>query len=173
MDEQAFQQLIQTGSQKAAEFLNTTYGSALERYCSSFLRDPSSAEDVVQETFLKLLAQEEAPRNLRSWLFWVARNACLSRLNEAGRRKAAPQAIDELELVASVTGQLTKLVRAEQRRELHRQLARLSEEQIEVLHLRYSEGLSRQEVADVLGIPESVVKSRAYEGTKKLRDALK
>jgi RNA polymerase sigma factor (sigma-70 family) len=48
-------------------------------------------------------------------------------------------------------------------------LAELPESQREVLHLRYAEDLSRADIAEVLDIPEPVVKSRLYEGMVKLR----
>jgi len=46
----------------------------------------------------------------------------------------------------------------------------LEESQREVLRLRYVEDLSRTEIAEVLDIPESVVKSRIFEGLEKLRE---
>ena len=68
-----------------------------------------------------------------------------------------------------MTGCLTKMVRREQRAHLQRALAELPENQREVLHLRYAEELSRAEIAQVLDIPENLVKSRLYEGMVNLR----
>ena len=68
-----------------------------------------------------------------------------------------------------LTGNLTRMVR----RELHSKLLQLLEalpmHQREVLHLRYTEGLSRAEVAQVLDIPANLVKSRLFKGLQKLR----
>ena len=58
------------------------HGTALYRFCLSVLRDTSDTEDVVQETFLKLLNHLQHGgdrRNLKSWLFTVAANACRDR----------------------------------------------------------------------------------------------
>jgi RNA polymerase sigma-70 factor (ECF subfamily) len=58
------------------------HGAALCRFCRSVLRNTGDAEDVVQETFLKLLHHLQHSgerRNLKSWLFTVAANACRDR----------------------------------------------------------------------------------------------
>lgn len=58
------------------------HGAALLRFCRGVLRHTSDAEDVVQETFLKLLhhlQHDGDRRNLKSWLFTVAANACRDR----------------------------------------------------------------------------------------------
>ena len=70
---------------------------------------------------------------------------------------------------AELTGQLTRLVKMERHEKLRRLLDELPPAQHEVLRLRYTEGLSRSEIAQVLDITESVVKSRLYEGLEKLR----
>jgi len=58
------------------------HGTALFRFCRSVLRQDDEAEDVVQDTFLKLLhhlQHDGDRRNLKSWLFTVAANACRDR----------------------------------------------------------------------------------------------
>ena len=58
------------------------HGAALLRFCRSVLHHTSDSEDVVQETFLKLLDHLQRGgdrRNLKSWLFTVAANACRDR----------------------------------------------------------------------------------------------
>jgi RNA polymerase sigma-70 factor (ECF subfamily) len=58
------------------------HGGAMYRFCRSTLRNESDAEDVLQETFLKLLQHLTSNgdrSNLRSWLFTVAANACRDR----------------------------------------------------------------------------------------------
>ena len=59
------------------------YGTPLFRFCRSVLRNSGDAEDVLQETFLKLLDHLQLGgerRNLKSWLFTVAANACRDRM---------------------------------------------------------------------------------------------
>jgi RNA polymerase sigma-70 factor (ECF subfamily) len=63
-------------------------GPAVFRFCRSMLRTPEEAEDVVQDTFLKLLRHLESGGdrgNLRAWLFTVAANGCRDRLRTRAR----------------------------------------------------------------------------------------
>src|SRR5687768_4975514 len=63
-------------------------GTPLYRFCRSVLRDGQDAEDVVQDTFLKLLQHLRASgdrRNLRGWLFTVAANGCRDRVRRRFR----------------------------------------------------------------------------------------
>lgn len=68
------------------------------------------------------------------------------------------------------TGALTRLVRQEQRSRIMHLVRALPADHREVLCLRYVDGLSRAEIAYSLEIPESVVKSRLFEGLEKLRE---
>jgi RNA polymerase sigma-70 factor (ECF subfamily) len=64
------------------------HGTSLYRFCQATLGKADEAEDVVQETFLKLLQHLESDgdrSNLRAWLFAVAANACRDRLRWRGR----------------------------------------------------------------------------------------
>ena len=71
---------------------------------------------------------------------------------------------------SGLTGNLTRLVSRELWSRIGHLLAALPASQREPLRLRYAEELSRAEIAYVLDIPESVVKSRLFEGLKKLRE---
>jgi len=65
---------------------------------------------------------------------------------------------------------LTRLAKRELRSRTSHLVDALPVSQQEVLRLRYTEGLSRAEIAEVLEIPDSLVKSRLFEGLKKLRE---
>src|SRR5262245_17285333 len=83
------------------------HGGAIYRFCRSTLRNESDADDVLQETFLKLLQHLTSKgelSNVRSWLFTVAANACHDRGRWRARwlpwsadtdRRAAPLAEEE------------------------------------------------------------------------------
>jgi RNA polymerase sigma-70 factor (ECF subfamily) len=88
-------------------------GPAVFRFCRSMLRTPEEAEDVVQDTFLKLLRHLEASgdrSNLRAWLFTVAANGCRDRLRVRSRwlpwsaetdRRTAPEPDERPDLAAA------------------------------------------------------------------------
>ena len=62
------------------------YGPALVLYARQLLA-PASAEDVVQDVFVRLMAQRRCPDHVRAWLFRSVRNAAISRIRSRSRRR--------------------------------------------------------------------------------------
>jgi RNA polymerase sigma-70 factor (ECF subfamily) len=101
------------------------HGDALRAYLTGFTRDRAAAEDLVQETFLRLLTETAAgrhPAHLRAWLFRVAANLATSRARRQGvatrrapelaHRGVAPSPEDELldrEAALALAGRLAGL----------------------------------------------------------------
>lgn len=160
---------LRAGEAEAAREIEERYRLPLVRYAHRFLDDGASAEDVAQEVLVRALGQDDPPQRLKPWLYRAVRNRCLNHLRDRGRRPVERMATDA-GLAESRTGHLTRLVRAEQRAALARYLDEMPPQQREVLDLRYGEDLSRDEIAEVLGLESSVVKSRLYEGMKRLRE---
>jgi RNA polymerase sigma-70 factor (ECF subfamily) len=132
------------------------HGAALYRFCRSVLRLTSDAEDVVQETFLKLLhhlQHDGDTRNLKSWLFTVAANGCRDRTRwrlrwlpwnaERDDRPVDP-IDDEVHLKADTTRVARKAFRA------------LAPRDRLLLSLR-AQGLSYKDIAAASGIREQSV----------------
>jgi len=153
---------------KSAGRLRELYGEPLRRFALGYLRDDAAADDLVQEVFLRALQSEEEPDQARPWLYRIARNLCLNQLRD-GARRGEGRLRTAFDAVDSRTGALTRLVGAERGDQLNDWLAQLSTEHQEVLRLRYAEDLSRAEIAEVLQIPPSLVKTRLYEGIRRLR----
>jgi RNA polymerase sigma-70 factor (ECF subfamily) len=160
---------LREGDPTAGRLLADIYRNPLLRFCFRYLKNQEEAEDVVQEVFLRVLKHKAQPANFRAWIYRIARNCSLDVIRAGGRRRDDGELPPASRVDAELTGCLTRLVRREQQAELKRALAQLSEDHREVLHLRYTEGLSRQETAEVLGLPETLVKSRLYEAIVKLR----
>ncbi len=158
---------FRTGDEEAGRALVDRFRPAIVAFCRRYVGD--EAEDAAQEVFRRAIEAREAPERFRAWLYKVARNHCLNLLR-AGRGAASLPS--EAELRAAASGPLTHLVREEQREALAEALASLPEAQREALLLRYGDGLARGEIAEVLGVQESVVKSRLFEGMERLRARL-
>lgn len=161
---------LRQGDEAAGELLQRVHGPAILRFCQGYLKDFTDAQDAVQEVFCQVLKATVVPDHFRAWLYKVARNHCLKALRTR-RRKPPPGALPgESRMPDSATGQLTRMARAELRQRVGELVAALPEAQSEVLRLRYAESLSREEIAEILEIPISLVKSRLFEAMKKLRD---
>lgn len=143
--------------------------SSLVKMASFYVDDVGSAEEVVQDAFVKFMsgryqveAGKEAPY-LRSMVLNGARSALRKR---RVRRTKAPEP-PGLVAAAEEIG----VERAERERVLAL-LRSLPPKQAAVLVLRYYLDLSEKEIADTLGIAPGSVKSHAHRGLRKLRDVL-
>jgi RNA polymerase sigma-70 factor (ECF subfamily) len=158
---------LRAGDPAAAEQLDRQFREPLRRFAQRYVG--ADAEDVVQEVFTRALTSDTLPDSFRAWLFRVARNVCLTRRRDGAHRDHEHLAT-RFDLPAEQTGLLTGLVGVEDHGRLLALLDRLSEAQREALLLRYLEGLGREEIAEVLDLEVSVVKSRLFEGVKRLRE---
>jgi len=160
---------LRQGDAEAAALLNELYRDALYRFCWGYLGTRDAAEDAVQEVCYKVLTAPTVPEHFRPWIYRVARNHCLNTLRRRRRHGGDKPLPAASQLHQALTGQLSRLAHEEEQHELINLLEGLSESHQEVLRLRYVENLSRSDIADILELPESVVKSRLFEGLKKLR----
>jgi RNA polymerase sigma-70 factor (ECF subfamily) len=161
---------LRAGEATAGGLLNDLYREPMLRFCWGYLGNEQDAEDAVQEVFCNVLRTGGVPENFRAWLYKIARRHCLNVLRGYARRRDASPLPSDSRLGADQTGNLTRLVRREQRSRVAHLVEALPADQREVLRMRYVEKLPRAEIAYVLDLPESVVKSRLFEGSKKLRD---
>lgn len=170
LDDARLEQRCLAGDRAAAAELLTRCRSDLVGYCYRYLGNVDDAEDAVQDVATALTTAGTPKTSARAWLFRVARNRCL---NQIKRRKDGRVGIGtffaDSQLPSPRTGPGTAIVRQELSEELRWHLLRLPPEQAEVLSLRYLDGMSRKEVAEVLELPESVVKSRIFHAVHELR----
>jgi RNA polymerase sigma factor (sigma-70 family) len=160
---------LRAGDSTAGSFLDVTYRQRMLRFCLGYLGDLAEAEDAVQEIFCKILDTRVSPKTFRPWLYKVARNYCMNRLRERGRYRQHT-ARPEPPASENRTGNLTRLVRQELRSRIAHLVAALPTLDRELLRMRYTEELSRAEMAHVLDLSESEVKTRLFQALQKLRE---
>ena len=153
----------------AGAMLDDLYRRKLISFALGYVYDQALAEDIVQDVFYRVLKSETVPDNFRAWVYRICRNRCLDARRSGSRRRDDQEMPAASRIDADLTGPLTHLVREQQRAQLHRVVSTLPEPQREALLLRYGEGLSRAEIADVLDVSENLVKSRIFHGLEKLR----
>lgn len=135
------------------------------------------AEDLVQETWLRLLrahrAQREQIGNPEAYLFTVALN--LAR-EQAVRRQRPVQSIEEVENMAALLSTDESVEdaaeRTQRRVRLQALLATLPERTRAVLVMQYRDGLSYKQIADRLGVSQHMVKKHVVRGLSTCRRAL-
>ncbi len=147
--------------------------------CLRMLGSTHSAEDVTQETFLSAYRSIERCRGdiFRAWLLRIAVNACTDELRRRHRR---PQvSLDDpstgaspLDLPDPSESPEETAVRSELRRHIQSGLVALPPDQRAAVVLRDVQGLSYEEIAQVLRLSPGTVKSRLSRGRAHLRDLL-
>jgi RNA polymerase sigma-70 factor (ECF subfamily) len=151
------------------------YSTALFQYAFRLLGDRNVSEDIMAETFyrfLRTLGAGGGPEShLKAYLYRVAHNLIVDRF----RRKSSV----ELELdpnapvfQSSSEDPAKKTEILDEQAEMRRNLWKLSPDQRQVIVLKYFEGLSNQEVSEVLGKPVGAIKSLQHRGLNALRRLL-
>lgn len=174
---------VQSGDTDSLGLLVARWEQPLFRFAYRLLERHEDARDVCQETFLRILRRSERFRKgarFSTWMYQIALNLCRDHLRRRRRwRWISIDAPDRdggdrapREIAHEDADPARTLERRERREAVARALASLSPEQREVLVLKEFEGLKFREIADILGCPESTVKSRMYYGLSALRTAL-
>ena len=173
----------QQGDTGAFELLLRRHRAPLFTFLLRMLGDRTRAEDLAQETFLRIVqgaqAWEQRAR-FQTWLYAIARNLCVdaSRRDRFRRADSLDQTgpDDEPAMVDSVAGNEIDPARgaesARLRPVLLKALHSLPVEQREVFILREQAGLPFKEIAETVGVNENTVKSRMRYALEGLRKAL-
>ncbi|MBI4872994.1 MAG: sigma-70 family RNA polymerase sigma factor [Acidobacteria bacterium] len=134
---------------------------------------PEAAEDLFQQTWLRVLEsiqRYDPRRSFDSWLFAIAHNLAIAML-----RRRVPASLDEPgedRLAAPDPGAFENLLAAERRRAVTEAMAEIPPLYREVLSLRFEEEMKLGEIAGTVGAPLGTVKSRLRRGLEALRGKL-
>lgn len=164
----------QRGDVEALEAIVQRYHAPLIAHLYRVLGDTHQAEDLTQETFIRLIRDAQSyryPRPFRPWLYAIAHHlACNYHVSAYVRHVELRSELPDT--CAPEPDPAEWLERWEQHHGLYRALVRLSLEQREVLSLRFGQELSIQETASILSIPSGTVKSRTFTALRLLRTYL-
>ena len=164
----------QRGDQDAFRVLFETHKDRIYSIALRYAGDPTTAMDIAQETFLKLLSsigQYRGDSSFESWLYRMVVNTCLD--HHRRRRRFLPIVEEALDLFrAPKESALHDLLREEQEERVQQVVAQLPEEQRIVVVLRYTEGRSYEEIAELLGCRRGTVASRLNRAHKALERRL-
>ncbi len=149
------------------------FESPLIGYAATILNDSERARDVVQDTFIRLCQQDMASirPHLKSWLFTVCRNRALDLLRKDKRLQ--PLADNHWQHLASPGIQPDEQSILDERLAcLNHLLGRLSDNQRDVILLKFQQGLSYQEIQRVTGLKSGNIGFLIHTGLKRLRELL-
>ncbi|MCB9932704.1 MAG: sigma-70 family RNA polymerase sigma factor [Planctomycetes bacterium] len=159
---------LKAGSTEAYRELVRSMGEPLSRYALRIVTDPGTAQDVVQEAFLRIYRHRkrlDERLELRGLCFRTVRNLARNHVRNASLRKRREQEADDMR-GGDDSGQ------ASLAREAWELVKHLPATLREVVELRFSFGLSRAEIAATLEIPEGTVATRQRTALETLREQI-
>jgi len=169
--------LARTQAEDAAlAALVSQYAGALYRVAYSVLRNPADAEDSVQEAFLRVLRHRDTLGEVRDQRVWLIRIVWNIVLDRKRRAKTRPETDDVAELarVLPCDGLSAEELAAAAQHHAHVLgcVEKLPAKERQVLQLSAFEELNTVEIAQVLGITESSVRSRLFRARNLMADLL-
>ncbi len=169
-DDSALLALVQRGDEQAMASLFDRYSKVVYSVALRVLRDPASAEDVLQEIFMQIWRSPDgfiATRgSLGGWLAVVSRNRSIDAL----RRKRPTDSVDEIALSSpyNLSEEAERNIMIERAREV---IVLLPAEQRKTLEMAFFDGLTHSEIAEMTGDPLGTVKTRIRSALLTLRKA--
>jgi len=181
--DQALVERVQQGDKKAFDILVLKYQHRIIKLVARFVRNGDEVQDVAQESFIKAY---RALKNFRgdsafyTWLYRIAINTAKNYLVSASRRATTSavyvqdaEQYDSGDWLREYATPEKELLAAEIKRVIHKAIAELPSDLKEAVTLREMEGLSYEEIADVMDCPIGTVRSRIFRAGDAIDKQLK
>ena len=186
-DREIDQELVeraQRGDKQAFGLLVEKYQRKLARLLSRFVRDPAEVEDVTQEAFIKAyraLPKFRGDSAFYTWLYRIGINTAKNYLMAAGRRAPTSTGVDSEEAESLEEGEQLRdintpeslLLSREIGDTVNRTMESLPEELRTAIQLREIEGMSYEDIAQIMNCPIGTVRSRIFRAREAIADQLK
>lgn len=175
--DQALVERAQAGDKKAFELLVSKYQRRLSRLVARFVKDPDEVADVVQETLIKAyrsLGNFRGESAFYSWIYRIAVNTAKNYLNQNSLNYAISatdkdgEEVDLTEKIADWHTPEAEMINREIMDTINQAIEQLPEELRQAIVLREVDGLSYDEIAQVMNSPAGTVRSRI----SRARDAI-
>lgn len=161
-------ELLQEGNEKAISLLYEHYGDTLYGVALKVVRNEELAQDVLQESFVKIWKKsgtyDASKAKLFTWLFRITRNTAIDKLRSLGTKTDMEIQIDVSNVYRiGVEGISPELM------DMRKHLEKIDPKYQEVLEALFFEGMTQQEASEELDIPLGTIKSRLKIGLRELR----
>ncbi len=186
-DREIDQQLVeraQKGDKRAFGLLVDKYQRKLARLLSRFVRDSAEVEDVTQEAFIKAyraLPNFRGDSAFYTWLYRIGINTAKNHLMAAGRRAPTSTSVDSEEAEGLDEGEQLRDINTPESLLLSREIGdtvnaamlALPEDLRTAIQLREMEGMSYEDIAQIMNCPIGTVRSRIFRAREAIAERLK
>ncbi len=186
-DREIDQQLVeraQKGDKRAFGLLVDKYQRKLARLLSRFVRDSAEVEDVTQEAFIKAyraLPNFRGDSAFYTWLYRIGINTAKNHLMAAGRRAPTSTSVDSEEAEGLDEGEQLRDINTPESLLLSREIGdtvnaamlALPEDLRTAIQLREMEGMSYEDIAQIMNCPIGTVRSRIFRAREAIAEQLK
>lgn len=160
--------LLQRGDKKAIHLLYENYADALYGVIRKIIADEDTAQDVLQETFVKIWRYSKkydaSKAKLFTWLYRIAYNAAIDKA-----RSLKTKTDNEVQIETSSVYKIRSNELNQDVLDIKKHLNSLDEKYQIVLHALFFEGMTQQEASEELDIPLGTIKSRLKIGLRELK----
>lgn len=169
MGDERLIKLLKAGKEEAYIELINTYGNKLLKTCFLMIKDEKEAEDIVQETFIKVfkyMKTFKGESSLYTWIYKIAQNT----LRDSYRNKIITIPYEDYTVSSENIEEI--IIDKESREILKDELNKMNFIYRQVLVLFYFDGLSIKEISEILDEKEGTIKSKLSRGRKILGESL-
>jgi RNA polymerase sigma-70 factor (ECF subfamily) len=160
--------LLQRGDKKAIHLLYENYADALYGVIKKIIADEDTAQDVLQESFVKIWRYSKkydaTKAKLFTWLYRIAYNTAIDKA-----RSLKTKIDNEVQIETSSVYKITSNELNQDVLDIKKHLDTLDEKYQIVLHALFFEGMTQQEASEELDIPLGTIKSRLKIGLRELK----
>lgn len=160
--------LLQKADKKAMNLLYENYADSLYGVIQKVISDEDTAQDVLQETFIKIWRYarkyDASKAKLFTWLYRIAYNTAIDKIRSQKNKSG-----NEVQIETSAVYKITSNELNQDVLDIKKHLGSLDEKYQIVINALFFEGMTQQEASDELDIPLGTIKSRLKIGLRELR----
>jgi RNA polymerase sigma-70 factor (ECF subfamily) len=165
--------LVQSGDTEAFAGLYDRHGRSAYSLAYRMMGDRQAAEDLVQDSFIKLwrsAASYRAERgSVRTWILSITHNRGIDHIRSTASRRRTQDRVEMTTETTQPSEAFSETWRNSQRSQVQQALKTLPDEQLKILELAYFSGYTHAEIAEMLDLPLGTVKGRMRLGMKKIK----
>lgn len=160
--------LLENGDKKAISILYENYSDALYGVIKKIISDDDTAQDVLQESFVKIWRYskkyDSGKAKLFTWLYRIAYNTAIDKVRSLKNKNGKEVQIDKSSVYKISSGELNQDVL-----DIQKHLNSIDEKYQIVINALFFEGMTQQEASEELDIPLGTIKSRLKIGLRELK----